>query len=362
MRITFLLFAKVHRPIGGVKVVYEYANRLSKRGHQVTVVHAAVANRFQAWYRQAWTLARFLVRRFIGQYGPEDWFGVDSAVRMRWCLVPRADAIPPGDIVVATAWPTAYWAQTARASAGAKVYLLQHLETWGKDAVWADGSWKLPLHKVAIARWLVEYGSGIGEHVDYVPNGLDFSSWGVDVPIGARDPASVTLLCHRLPYKGTRDALSALAAVRAERRLTVNMFGVMAKPEWVPDWVKFHQNPPQAQLRALYNAGAIFIAPSHEEGWGLPACEAMACGCALLATDVGGHREFTRDRDTAHLFPARDTAALTSLINHYIDRPDERIAMAERGNRAIRAFEWERSVETLEALFHQWAGNGHAPG
>lgn len=355
MKITFLLFAKVHKPIGGVKVVYEYANRLSRRGHEVTVVHAVLPDPQQPWYVKIAKVLLFTARRLAGLHTSRNWFAVDPAVRLRWCVLPRVANIPDGDVVVATAWTTAWWLQDAPPGKGIRAYLLQHLETWSGDPARVIDSWKLPLRKVAIARWLVAYGEDMGEAVDYVPNGLDFSGWDQDVPPAERDPASVTLLCHWRPYKGTRDAIAALEQVRAGgTALRVNMFGVIPRPDWVPDWFEYHQDPPQSTLRRLYNAGAIFIAPSHEEGWGLPACEAMACGCALVASDVGGHREFASDGDTALLFPARDIDALARRVQELVADPQARIALAQRGYRSVRRFEWDRSVDALEQLFRQW--------
>ena len=39
MKITFVLLGPSGRPTGGFTVMYEYANRMASRGHQVTLVH-----------------------------------------------------------------------------------------------------------------------------------------------------------------------------------------------------------------------------------------------------------------------------------------------------------------------------------
>src|SRR3546814_16260425 len=41
MRISFVLPCSGRYPIGGFRIVYEYANRLADRGHQVSIVHFA---------------------------------------------------------------------------------------------------------------------------------------------------------------------------------------------------------------------------------------------------------------------------------------------------------------------------------
>lgn len=63
---------------------------------------------------------------------------------------------------------------------------------------------------------------------------------------------------------------------------------------------------PDVHLPALYRHAAAFIAPSHYEGFDLPAVEALACGTPVLASDIPVHREVLGD--------------LASFIPH--DQPD----------------------------------------
>ena len=348
MRVTFLLFAKVHAPIGGVKVVYEYANRLADRGHQVTVVHAVFLNRADSALRKTGKLLRYSLRRIAGLHSAASWFPLRPDVRQRWVLRPDERSVPDGDVVVATAWSTAAWVAAYPEHKGRKAYLLQHLETWAGDPERVEATWKLPLHKLAIARWLVDHAAALGETASYVPNGLDFSSFGVDRPLEARAPNAVALLGHWRAYKGTRDAVEALALARRERDLEVTMFGVMARPGWLPSWLRYVRNPSPARLRQIYNEAALFVAPSHVEGWGLPACEAMTCGCALIASDAGGHREFALPGRTALVFPAGDVDALARSVLDGVDNQPLRIRIAREGTLLVRQFTWERAVATFE--------------
>jgi glycosyltransferase involved in cell wall biosynthesis len=348
MKITFVIFAKVHAPIGGVKVVYEYANRLADRGNEVTIVHAVVPNRGDSALRKAGKLLRHSVRRVAGRHTAASWFALRPAVRQEWVRQPDEAAVPDGDVVIATAWSTAEWVAAYSPRKGAKAYLLQHRETWAGDPARVEATWKLPLHKIAVARWLVEHAASLGERAAYIPNGLDFSSFGIVRPLEERAPNAIALLGHWRPYKGTRDAVEALRRARTARDLEVTMFGVMPRPGWVPSWVRYVRNPSQAHLRQLYNDAALFIAPSHEEGWGLPACEAMMCGCALLASDVGGHREFAVPGTTAMVFPPGDVDALVRSILHCTDDSTLRVRIAREGARHVRQYTWERAVAAFE--------------
>jgi hypothetical protein len=42
MRITFVVPGYAHKAVGGIRVVYNYANGLAARGHDVTVAHVAL--------------------------------------------------------------------------------------------------------------------------------------------------------------------------------------------------------------------------------------------------------------------------------------------------------------------------------
>jgi glycogen synthase len=71
MRITFVLPSAARVPAGGYKVIYEYANHLSDRGHSVTVIHPAQEYMDEPLSRRAIHAARYVVRRLTDKFGPE---------------------------------------------------------------------------------------------------------------------------------------------------------------------------------------------------------------------------------------------------------------------------------------------------
>jgi len=349
MRVTFVLPGSGHLPVGGFKVVYEYANRLTARGHEVAVVHVAQAERDAHVAARLKKRARYLQRALKGSYRPA-WFPTHKRVKLLWRLTPAAHGLPDADAVVATAWQTAEWVADYPASKGAKFYLVQHYETWSGPKARVDGSLKLPLRKLVIARWLQDVVRELGEEADYLPNGLDVETFGVDIPPETRSGCRAMMLYHEAAWKGSRDGLTALHRVK-ERfpALQATLFGVPAAPEGLPNWVRYVQTPPPETLRRLYNESDVFLATSWTEGWGLPGCEALMCGCALAATDVGGHREFARHRETALLSPPKDPAALAENVLTLLQNPELRVRLARQGNAFVQRFTWEKAVERLEA-------------
>jgi len=53
---------------------------------------------------------------------------------------------------------------------------------------------------------------------------------------------------------------------------------------------------PDEKLPVLYNGARGLLTASHYEGFGLPVIEMMACGGAVLASDIGAHREIAQGK------------------------------------------------------------------
>jgi len=352
MRIVFLLPGPGCSPVGGFKVVYEYANWLAARGAQVSVIHPArlaLDLPFAAYPRLA---LRYAIRRVNQKYRPDSWFDIHPAVRLKWTPSLHPRHVPDADIVVATAWETAEWAAAYPATKGVGHYLIQHLETWSgaKDQVMS--TWRLPLRKVVIARWLQDIARGQGEAALYIPNGLDFSAFGQDVAAGDRNAKNLLMLYHLRDWKGSADGLAAVARVRESiPDIHLTLFGIYPRPEGLPAGIDYHQSPSQPLLRRLYNEAAIFIAPSWVEGWGLPPAEAMMSGCCVVATDIGGHREYAVPDETALLSPPREPQALAANILRAVEDRELRLRVAESGRRHIQQFTWARAAESLLTAF-----------
>lgn len=355
MKITFVLPGYQPYAAGGFKVMYEYANRLQARGHQITLIHPRYIEP-QPGFTQA-VKARLWPQRikWRDQQVPP-WFALHPAVRFE--LVPdlRERFIPIGDAVVATGYRTAKWVNEYPAAKGRKFYFIQHHEIWDGAEREVNQTWTLPLHKVVIAQWLLRLAQEFGEaeRVTYIPNGLNFAEFYLATPLAERTPVRIGMMTHSFPWKGTADGLAALKLVKAEfPELEAVLFGVHARPAELPGWMEYHQRPAAEALRALYNSCALFLHPSWVEGWGLPAAEAMACGCALVAANSRGVEEFVTDGVTALLAPVKDPAALAAGVLRLLRDHNLRQQLATAGTQAIQAFTWERSVAAWETLLQE---------
>lgn len=342
----------MRHPIGGFKVVYEFANGLSERGHEVNIIHPLLPFPEIAKFKNKLRMfSRLMLSSLLGT--PRlSWFDISPKVNM--LVVPSLEEkhIPPADIIIATAWQTAEWVNRYDLNKGEKFYLIQHYETWSGSEERVKPTWKMPLRKIVVARWLEKIACEMGENrVTYVPRGIDFKQFHITKPIEKRIPKIISMFYHKLDWKGAQDGITALKIVKDKvTELQPVFFSICPKDAKVPEWVEYHHNPPQSELREIYNSCAIYLNPCWSGEWGLTTAEAMACGCAVVCTDSDGAAEYGFHEKTALVSKPKDPQTLAQNILRLLEDDDLRIRLAKAGYDLIQKFTWEKSVTILEEV------------
>ena len=78
--------------------------------------------------------------------------------------------------------------------------------------------------------------------------------------------------------------------------------------------IRFVGRQPQEELSQWYTQMDIVLMPSRSEGFGLTAIEAMAHGCVMVASDVGGLPEVVRDGICGLLHRTEDVADMAAKV------------------------------------------------
>jgi len=365
MRINFLMPCYAWGPSGGFRIVYEYANRLAARGHDVAVVHPRRLKFPPPPERltlrgRARKVRLALLERF---FRPSiDWHPIDERVRMLFVPDSGERYIPEGDAIFATAWHTARSVLECSPSRGRKLYLIQHYETWMGPKDLVDETWRFPLQKIVIAKWMVELAAKLGSpDVVYIPNAIDRRIFRRTQPIENR-PLRIAMLFSDAAWKGSREGIEALEKVRCRfPDLEVIFFGVGRRRPWIPEWIKYYQDPPQSFLiEEIYNKSRIFLHSSWSEGFPLPPAEAASCGCALVVTDSGGIRDYVENGVTGLVSPPKNPEALAQNLSSLLGNEDRRVLLAHAAEKFISGFDWERNTDHLENLISDLGRNARS--
>ena len=98
----------------------------------------------------------------------------------------------------------------------------------------------------------------------------------------------------------------------------------------------------------------LFVLPSLNEGMGRVLLEAMAVGCPVVATRVGGIPDIVADRTTGLLVPPRDDRALAEAILTLLRDRSRRVAYGEAARRHVDGrFDVETMVRNIERLYDE---------
>jgi glycosyltransferase involved in cell wall biosynthesis len=183
------------------------------------------------------------------------------------------------------------------------------------------------------------------ERIVVIPNGI---STGVFDRIAEPAASSNDLLFvgQLQEFKGLKYLLNAMPAVRAayprvklrvvyQTGAQLERYRADAARLGLNGSLEFAGSKPPAALARLYSTAAIVVSPSLGECLSTVVLEAMCCGAAVVATDVGGIRE-QLDQDTGVIVPPRDSAALAHAICGLLADRDRRRRLGEAARQKAR--------------------------
>ena len=114
-------------------------------------------------------------------------------------------------------------------------------------------------------------------------------------------------------------------------------------------WCGFRQD-----MAAFYDEIDVLILPSIiPEAFGLVSCEAMYCGCPVIATRNGAQSEIVEDGESGYLVSPGSSAEIVGRLKEYLAHPQRMICMGENArSRIANNFTmdlWKKNMEKIYA-------------
>jgi phosphatidylinositol alpha-mannosyltransferase len=196
---------------------------------------------------------------------------------------------------------------------------------------------------IAVSSAAADYAGGTWSRpITIIPNGVSTQLFSPGPPTS---PEALRLLfVGRLSdeRKGVKYLLEALHEARQRGiDVTLDVVGENHGTPPIPDeGVTYHGRLALDQLVDRYRACDVFVAPSTgQESFGIVLLEAMACGKAIVCSDIDGYRT-TAAHEGALLVPPRDVGALTLAIETLAADPVAVKRMGDSNRARSLAYDW----------------------
>ena len=317
---------------GGTRFIYQLANELVDKGHNVEIVLPEQA--IVAWPLRA------------------------QITRVKELT---AHTIPSSDFILPNFYPTVFPAWESKKGQVVRLSL-GYEPLWVNEPEKALASYLINAPIISLSQWhrqLILQGTGRDSTI--IPGGVDTTVFH-PFPKRSLSTGRFTIAYilrskeHGYTWKGTEDFWEACQLLSQ----TVPNFDIQVV---APEGANYQAPLPYEIVKAetdvemtlFYAQADIFVSTSYFESFSMPLLEAMACGTAIVTTDNGGNRDYTKNGENCLLVPPSDIKQLTLKLAQLLTQETLRNQLALTGLQFAQSWTWRHSADKLEALLFKLA-------
>ncbi len=207
--------------------------------------------------------------------------------------------------------------------------------------------------------------------VRIVPNGVDIERFSpardvleVKRQLGLGKDPCVLFVGSLIPRKGLSFLLEAAKKVvkqRPETKFLIvgdgplrEQLDAATKQANLEGNFLFLNRIKEETLPAIYNCADVFVLPSVQEGQGIVLLEAQASGLPVVAFDIGGINESTRNGESGLLVKQKNTDALADALIKLLSDKALAKRMGNAGRRFVsNNFTWDLCAQRMLAVYHE---------
>jgi glycosyltransferase involved in cell wall biosynthesis len=365
---------------GGVRAVFEVANRLARKGYKVRV-YALGGEHNWSWFRSevpvdyvevpkplkflSDSITYLVFRR--RNYAP---FVLDHVIRkifnFRVDLIRElSENLPTVGVYIATYYPTALSIYLSRGE-GKKLFFLQDFPelVLGNDGIYGLNLFNMVL-KLPFEYFLCNssYTSDLVKshnptaRTKVVGVGVDLSVFKPrSEKIVTTSKNTVMAFIRGQRFKGDEIAIRALNIINQHLPVHALLVGneknikrvfTLVRPNFSYD---VFENPTDEELAKIYSSSDVFIFTSFVESFGLPPLEAMASGTPVVTTDCKGNRDYAVNGYNALIVPPGDPHAIAKAVVQMLANSNLRERLVNAGLITAKQWTWDIVVDRFEEV------------
>ena len=354
LKIVFVQAAGSLSETGGFRIVAGYADRLQRRGHEVTLIAPeggtpkprTLKGKIKNLFRSTRKPELAATPPFLENENVE--IKVITGVRE---LAP-AD-LPEADVLIATWWETGEWIANAPPEV-TKVHFVQGHEVFPYMPLErVQAVYQKPYKKIAVSEWLRDE---LREHYGIndtflVENTIDTEMF---IPLQRRLKQSQPTVGFLYSVMGLKNSPLAIQTCRRLKNIYPDLraiaFGSHApRPEHkMPDWIEFTVKPTSDDIATIYRSCDVWLFTSDSEGYGLPILEAMASRTPVVATPAGAAPQLVSEKNGAII--SHDVDAAVNATQKILELTDEDWScLSDNCLETARRRNWETATDEFEA-------------
>lgn len=315
---------------GGIKNVFEQANRLSQRGFNVEI-WGLDAN------HPAWPVNPGVKIRTFKNYE-----------RLTTSLTPLEA------IKVATWWETAFPVWLASVNNGIGVYFVQEFESWfyPNDVIAQAvvvSCYRKEFKNATISSYNLGELRSIGLEATIIPCAYDDKIYK-EIQKVEREK-NVLLAVGRSFFQKNLDMTLKGWQLLRDTRPYMWLFGAEPNLAQSDEKITYFTRPTDEEVNELYNKATVFVQTSRHEGFCLPILEAMAAGCPVICTDAHGNRDFCFKNKNCLMVEHDDIEGLQEAIHKLFADPQLRKKLSKEALSTVKNFRWPEIIDRSEAFY-----------